>query len=155
MNMKRTFPLKTRPEMSESGQFGAVRKHDIHTGIDLHANEGSQVFAIEDGIVEKIDFFTGISAGSPWWEETKYIGILSESGYIVYGEVTPIVSKGQQVKQGELIGTVKKVLKKDKGKPTSMLHLELYSKYIGDPVVWKLGEPIPNLLLDPNSLIKD
>lgn len=33
------------------GRFGAVRKHDVHTGIDLYTYPGMPVLAVEDGVV--------------------------------------------------------------------------------------------------------
>jgi len=60
------------------------------------------------------------------------------------------VKPGAPVKYGGRIGRVKRVLKKDKGKPMAMLHLELYEPgYKGDPVGWLLGKRKPRGLLDP------
>ncbi len=148
-------------------QFAAIRKYDIHTGIDLHCEEGTEVYAIEDGRILDCDFFTGPEANSEWWESTKYVGVFGKSGYIIYGEIEPaeewkrfsfVSSKLFIIKEGDLIGRVKRVLKEDKGKPTCMLHLELYSDWYGSnlpPVEWKLNEPQPKYLLNPNILLKD
>lgn len=149
------FPIKNHPAIPASAQFGAVRKHDIHTGIDLHCDAGAEVFAIEDGLVVAVASFTGPSAGSPWWADTDYIGINGSSGYIVYGEVSSLVSVGDKILAGQLIGHVKQVLKKDKGQPMSMLHLELYSEVVTEPVIWNLNEKKPNLLEDPLPLIEE
>jgi murein DD-endopeptidase MepM/ murein hydrolase activator NlpD len=147
------LPLKQFQLPDEQGQFGAVRKHDIHTGIDLYCEEGSEVFAIEDGIVISIENFTGEKAGSPWWSDTKAVLIESYSGVICYGEVEPLVNYGHLIKAGELVGRVKRVLKQDKGRPTSMLHLELYKHGTTKTVWWHLNENKPDELLDPNNLI--
>lgn len=146
------YPIKNKFSSNLSGLFGVKRKHDIHTGIDLHCSEGTEIFALESGTVMKVSSFTGADAGSPWWNNTDYIGILSDSGYIVYGEVDSYVKEGQKITEGELLGKVKKVLKKDKGLPTSMLHLELYSSFIDEPVVWELNQPCPEKLKNPISL---
>lgn len=53
----------------DEGMFGAVRKYDIHTGVDLYCEEGSLVSEYEDGIVVAIEDFTGVKANSPWWNE--------------------------------------------------------------------------------------
>lgn len=150
---QRHYPLREQiKEIPEYARFGAVRKHDVHCGIDLHCNEYSHVFAIEEGVVERVGIFTGPAVGSPWWEETEYIGIKSVSGYIVYGELSARVEVGEKITAGQLIGYVRRVLKKDKGKPQSMLHLELYSQVI-EPVEWKINEPKPEHLCDPSCLL--
>ncbi len=151
----RSKPLKHMPKYIEDfANFGFKRKFDIHTGIDLHCEPLSEVFAIEEGIVLNIKPFTGSKADSPWWEDTDYIGILSPSGYIVYGEVTSLIKVGEKVIAGQLIGKVKRVLKKNKNKPMDMLHLELYKKET-EPVFWTLNEDQPLNLLNPWVLIKE
>jgi GNAT superfamily N-acetyltransferase len=146
------YPIKCKIESSYEGMFGAKRKYDFHTGLDLYCVEGTEVFALEDGEVKKVQPFTGVNAESDWWENTDYIGVLSESGYIVYGEIESLVAEGQHVKEGDLIGKVKRVLKKDKGRPTCMLHLELYSQYVDEPVIWFENQSRPKFLKDPTSL---
>lgn len=138
-----------------SARFGAVRKFDIHCGVDFHCPEGTKVFALEAGIVKKVKVFTGPKVNSPWWEETFYIGILSDSGYLVYGEVSPLVEEGQVIKAGELIALVAKVLKKDKGAPTAMLHLEWYAKEREEPAEWKLTEPQPTGLKNVELILNE
>ena len=71
---------------------------------------------------------------------------------MVYGELyPPNLFIGDAVLMGDLVGRVKRVLKKDKGKPMSMLHLEARSlDYpINRDVVWHLDQPMPPDLLDP------
>lgn len=151
----RSKPLKDMPKYIEDfANFGFKRKFDVHTGIDLHCQPSSEVFAIEDGVVLKIKPFTGTKADSPWWEDTDYLGVLSPSGYIVYGEIEALVKEGDKVKSGQLIGKVKRVLKKDKNKPMDMLHLEFYTKET-DPVIWALDSLKPLELLNPWALIKE
>ena len=153
--MNRRYPLDKKSVISNEGSFGAVRKYDIHTGIDLYSEEGSVVYSIEPGIVKKVALFTGPNAGSPWWEETHYVGVAGSSGYIVYGEIDPQLTEGQKVEMGAVIGKVKRVLKKNKNKPMTMLHLELYDHFVDDPVVWNLGKSKPDHLLNPISLIEE
>lgn len=143
------------PEITPEGSFGAKRKYDRHTGIDLYCAEGTEVFAIESGTVTRIDQFTGEKVGSPWWNDTFYVGICGISGYVLYGEIkpNPNLKPGARVNKGDLLGTVMKVLKKDKGRPMSMLHLELYSIPIMEPIEWKLNEPRERWLLDPTTLL--
>jgi murein DD-endopeptidase MepM/ murein hydrolase activator NlpD len=70
----------------------------------------------------------------------------------VYGEVASSVTHGQSVEAGDVIGTVKQVLKVDKGTPMSMLHLELYSQRPVATAVWGIGEPQPDYLMNPMQL---
>jgi murein DD-endopeptidase MepM/ murein hydrolase activator NlpD len=139
------FPLKKYNHNVPSpyvdpGGFGTPRRHDVHTGVDLYCENGDDVLAIEDGVVVDIVKFTGFDE-SPWWEDTWAIVIYGNSGYILYGELTTKLKIADYVKEGDIIGNVKRVLKVDKGKnPPSMLHMELYSEY-SEPVWWKDEQP--------------
>lgn len=150
-----TLPLKTEP-----GSFGFVRKHDIHTGVDLYCEEGEPVYAIEDGEIIKVGHFTGEQCGTAWWHNTDFVLIRSKSGNILYGEikVAPYLlrgAEGSHVHEGMFLGCVTPVLKKDKGRPMNMLHIELYSNdYVGDGVVWDLNQPCPEHLRDITPLLK-
>jgi len=139
------------------GSFGITRKHDIHKGVDLYCTEGTQVYAVEDGIFNKISPWTGVKANCPWWEDTSAIYVDSPSGVIVYGEMERmgrIFHSGEEVKAGQLLGYVKRVLKKNEGRPRSMLHLQLYKHGIyGCGGVWKIGDLKPKWLLDPTELL--
>ena len=136
------------------GEFGAVRKFDIHTGIDLYTQEHAEVFAIEEGTVVKVSKFTGPDAGSPWWNPTFAILVEGPSGVILYGEVLPLVKEGERVEAGDLLGRVSRVLRVDKGRPRDMLHLELYDReYSGEGEIWNHGDSMPELLRDPMILL--
>lgn len=140
--------MKNKFSTAIEGSFGFKRKHDIHTGVDLYCDHGTEIFAIEDGKVVSIVEFTGTKAESPWWNNTMAIMIEGASGVILYGEVYPHVCVGEKIKSGDMIGRVVRVLKEDKGKPTAMLHLELYKRGTTEPVWWHLGEEKPSNLLD-------
>ena len=125
------------------GRFGFPRKHDVHTGFDLYCSDGEPVYAMEDGIVTDVSHFTGeftTPIPMPWWENTMAIAIEGKSGVILYGEIyEPILKIGDKVVEGQIIANVKRVLRKDKGLPMSMLHIELYNHgYRGDWSVWNL-----------------
>ena len=116
------------------GSFGIQRTHDVHTGIDLYCDEHTQVFAVESGRVIDVGIFTGEKVESPWWNETFYVSVLGNTGVVVYGEIKPCVNIGDIVDESSVIGTVMQVLKRDKGRPRSMLHLELMQDgYYVDP----------------------
>lgn len=147
--------VRTIPSPNSPGAFGAVRKHDVHTGIDLYCDAGTSVLAIERGTVVGVVDFTGPDTvpPTPWWNPTKAILIKGASGVICYGEVFPNVLVGTEVKPGRVIGCVIPVLKKDKGRHMTMLHLELYERGTVEPVVWNLNKDIPEGLLDPTKLV--
>ena len=140
---------------SHPGRFGAVRKYDVHTGVDLYCPEGAIVQPVEDGVVVARGRFTVESIGMPWWEETDYIAVKGNSGVVLYGELRLGGWRiGEKVVAGEaILGVVKRVLKKDKGRPMSMLHLELYSEWNGSWESWELGSEKPKNLLDPTYLL--
>lgn len=137
-----------------SGQnaFGALRKYDIHTGVDLFCEVGQAIQAIEDGVVVNVLQFTGGSE-SPWWYDTYAVMIEGKSGVILYGEIETDLKIGDTVKQKDVVGKVLQVLKNDKGKPMAMLHLELYKTGTRDCVWWKIGQDQPNELLDSTILL--
>lgn len=156
------FPLTNYkykvPTGDELGAFGVIRKHDMHTGVDLYCDEGDTVYAIEDGEVIAIEWFTGEKVNMPWWNDTQAVAVKGGSGVINYGEVkvNSNLKIGQKINVGDIIGWVTPVLKKDKGKvpSTSMLHLELYTEYSGEWTLWPVGAPQPSNLLDPTSLLQ-
>lgn len=151
------FPLPFKVEVLKPphpGSFGAVRKFDIHTGIDLYCPEGTEVYAIEPGEVISVEDFTGPKAGYPWWFDTQAVLVRGAHGVLLYGEVTAKVEAGAQVQEGQLLGTVKRVLRNDKGKPLSMLHFELYSPETVKSGLWHLNTPQPKNLRDPTSLLE-
>jgi murein DD-endopeptidase MepM/ murein hydrolase activator NlpD len=156
------FPIKSKvklPKSNEPGSFGFVRKHDIHTGVDLYCPHFTAVYAIEDGEIIRVGQFTG-GQESPWWNDTDFILIKGKSGCILYGEIEVAawflrVTDGETVKKGDCLGYVIPVLKKDKGLPMTMLHIELYNpKYEGNGEIWKLNQPQPELLWDITPLLK-
>ena len=160
MNVK--HPLKTAEivvseEIAAPGHFGYVRKHHIHEGVDLYCEPNTPVHAMASGVIVNIRPFTGPEAGSDWWNPTWGVMIEHhELGAINYGELIPSKSLtvGSWVKAGECIGHATPVLKKDKGRPMCMLHLESYVTETHTFVPeWSLNTPQPYQLLDPTQLI--
>lgn len=72
---------------------------------------------------------------------------------VVYGEITPSVKVNDIVVPGWTIGHVKKVLKEDKGRPMSMLHLELHRHGTRDAYAWE--EERPKSLMDPTPYLME
>lgn len=145
------------PIAPHPGSFGYVRKNHIHEGVDLYAEEGDDVLAIEDGVVVKIIPFTGEIANTPWWNNTYSI-FIKHNGFIInYGELIPAehLKEGSIVKAGEVIGHIRTVLLKDKGRPMAMLHIEMYQPAATSPITeWSLDTPKPEHLIDPTPLLK-
>lgn len=153
-------PLKKHfnvPVGNHYGSFGVKRKYCYHCGVDLYTEENTPVFAIEDGIVVEEKWFTGSLAGSDWWLPTRCISIEGDSGVIVYGEIQELshIQIGNSINMGEHLGNVKRVLKHDKGKPMSMLHIQLLKHGITDDDIpsWKYDVEKPKGLLDPTQML--
>lgn len=143
------LPLAPHP-----GAFGVPRKHHVHEGIDIYVPAGTRVHAVEDGVVVKIEPFTGPAAGSPWWHDTQAVFVEGPSGVVVYGEILPEegLAEGDFMPAGGIVGTVTPVLRVDKGRPMSMLHLELHVRGTRAAPAWE-GER-PASLLDPTALLR-
>ena len=143
------------PMGNHCGAFGAIRKHDIHKGVDLYAPVGTNVLAVESGCVVDIRQFTGEDIGFPWWNDTWAVSIEGSTGVVVYGEIEPVsyLNIGHIVKQGDTIGYVLQVLKKDKGRPMSMLHFALHNHGVLSNGRWEVGAPQPAGLIDPTNYL--
>jgi len=148
------------PTGNHPGAFGAQRKHDIHTGVDLYVPASCLIYAVESGIVVNIENFTGPDAGSPWWLPTQAVLVEGPSGVVCYGEVSPIGIKiGDVIGQGEFLGHVSPVLPEERertdipGHSRFMLHFELYYHGTRETTWWRHGQPIPDNLLDPTEAL--
>ncbi len=127
--MKRiTVPINPHP-----GAFGYKRKQSTHSGVDLYvASEGMEIRPFEPGIVISVEQFTGTALNTTWWNDTECVLIKGASGVICYGELSPLVKPGQEIKDKQVIGTTKRVIKEDRlhyeitGWSPVMLHVELY-----------------------------
>lgn len=142
------------PLLPHPGAFSKVRKNHQHEGIDLYCKKGEEIFSIEDGIIVKIKPFTGEHVGSDWWNNTWCVLVEGKTGVFNYGEIipNPEIKEGMLIKEGTLIGHVETVLKKNKGRPMNMLHLELYKHGTLDAInEWPLNKEKPDHLLDPTE----
>ena len=137
------------------GAFGAVRKHDRHTGIDLYCEAGTEVRAFETGRFTAVVEFTGplTDPPSPWWNPTQAVLVESLDHILCYGEIDPWVATGDNIELGQVLGTVLQVLKENKGRPVSMLHFEMYTLGTTSPVWWQLEGKKPPGLLDPTDFV--
>ena len=167
------FPLDTYfnnrfiPVWPHLGGFGAVRKHEIHNGVDIYCENGVKVYAMEDGEVVEVGQFTGEKVGSPWWNDTEYLIVKGHSGYITYGEIkvasdnimkVRLLKIGMKIKKGDHIGNVVPVLKEGKvrrdikGHSRFMLHVELKTS-LDHTAGWQLNTERPKNLLDPTAYL--
>lgn len=157
--MTYTWPLPTVSPVypAPDGMFASKRRFDIHTGVDLYvlSNESVPIVAMEAGTVVGIEDFTGPECGTPWWNSTKALVVAGASGSILYGEMAPSVEVGTKVEAGQELGKVLRVLKNDKGRPTWMLHVELYEHGVSQCChPWELDKPRPVGLKDPWPILK-
>ena len=144
--------IPTHPHV---GSFGVRRRHDVHSGVDLYANVGTPVYAVEEGVIVAIDPFTGKDADCDWWNDTWAVYVEGKSGIVCYGEILPnkLLKIGDKVNYCAAIGYVLRVLKTDKGRPTSMLHLELHKKGFIHGTHWIKGKEKSEELLDPTQYL--
>jgi hypothetical protein len=143
------LPLAPHP-----GAFGVKRKFHTHEGVDLYAPEGTVVFAVETGTVVAVKPFTGPHAGPTLehWLDTWAVFVEGPSGVVVYGEIKPWCAVGVQVDAGMPLGHVIPVLRKDKGRPRAMLHLELREHGNTADIEW-LDDLHPDGLFDPTPFL--
>ena len=150
------------PRFYEPGAFGAIRKFDIHEGVDIYTYDGAEVHAVEDGIVTAIYEFTGKNANCDWWNPTWCIKVEGRSGVVTYGELAKPegrISVGAKVHSGDFIGFVTPVLRPEKYRPdirnhsVAMLHIELRRETCHLDG-WKLDGNRDKRLLDPTPYLK-
>jgi murein DD-endopeptidase MepM/ murein hydrolase activator NlpD len=109
------------PFVKVNSPYGAKRKYEIHPGVDLYAESGTEVRSPADGVVVTANFTAGACGGC--------IAIKHGSRFQTrYCHIKDIrVSVGQQVSQGDVIG-LSGGYSKDKGAGNSIgahLHFEL------------------------------
>lgn len=103
-------------EITGSRRFASGRSNGTraHAGVDFVAPHGTSVYAMTDGVVQRIALF---------YQNTYAIEVLNDDGSVLrYCEVDPKVKEGESVSQGQKIGTI---LRANSG--TEMLHLEVYT----------------------------
>ena len=83
--------------------------------------------------------------------DTWAVFVEGASGVVVYGEIQPEAGlvEGARVEPGQVLGRILQVLKTPKGRPATMLHLELHAPGTRSAPGWDHGQPRPATLLDP------
>jgi len=149
------------PRFYEPGAFGAIRKFDIHEGVDIYTHADAPVYAVEDGVVTAVYEFTGKNANCSWWNPTWCVKVEGKSGVVTYGELSkPTIEAGEGVIGGvTVVGHVTPVLRPEKYRPdirnhsVAMLHLELRTETCHLDG-WQLEGQRDKRLLDPTPYLK-
>jgi hypothetical protein len=152
------------PTYKEPGSFGFKRKFEIHNGVDIYCKDGSDVFAVEDGVVVDIKPFTGKQNGTDWWNDTWAICVKGKSGVVCYGEMEEQFNFkiGDTIKTNDCIGKIKAVLPEHKIRKdirhhnNAMLHIQLFKDYENDEQLadWYPNQERNKFLLDPTPYLQ-
>lgn len=116
-----------------------------HAGADLAALSGDKVLAIDDGVV------LGPATGYELHAGLGAVTVRHPDADYVYAEIDPSVRPGQPVSAGEVIGAVRA-----DSDGLAMLHLEAWESGKGPRAFtpWYYGKPMPDGLLDAESLMR-
>jgi len=131
------YPVKSKSvlkEYSEDAVYNAtMQDFRAHTGTDFLANEGEQVFAMCDGVVESIAFdehFGVIIEVSNGDYTVYYCGVASETK----------VKMNDKVKQGDVLGTVSQIPCELDEHPHLHVEIKVGDEYIDPLTVIKNNE---------------
>lgn len=118
-----------------------------HAGVDLYANPGDAVIAVEDGTI--IGFYPFLRAATG---EMSYAILVAHAGYVAnYGEVRENSLRargleiGARVRAGQEIASVS---------DTSMLHFETYQPGTRRNYSWRYDEQRPAAVIDPTPRLQ-
>ncbi len=162
---------KKPPPPGDPGGFWENRGDRHHCGVDIYAPFGSEVRAVESGVVVNISVFTSPEI-IPYWNKTFAVTVRSSFNYYFkYAEMNDVVvHQDQKLRAGQLVGHVGKVLNPsqiDDSSPDyirrlneqsqqSMLHFEVYrtnpsiSHYCGGNY---FSDGQPEHLMDPTPFL--
>jgi murein DD-endopeptidase MepM/ murein hydrolase activator NlpD len=142
------FPLPFVPKLSwKTGgrYFGALRSDGRkHAACDLIAPKGTEIFAVDDGIV--------IRGPYPFHHGTDAIEVQHTFFIVRYAEIlkpAPGIGVGTHVTQGAVIGYVGKMYR------DSMLHFEMYDGSGSGPLTVRSNKPYQRRsdLMDPTPYL--
>lgn len=119
-----------------------------HVGVDLFADAGDDVIAVEDGRI--VAFYPFLRAATG---EMTYALLVAHEGYVAnYGEVREAslrdrgLAIGATVRAGQNIAEIS---------DTRQLHFESYLPGTGHGQSWPNGAPRPTRVLNPTQLLLD
>lgn len=143
------FPLRSVPTLSyRTGprRFGAPRDGGVrlHAGCDLIAPQGTEVLAVEDGVVTlgPYAFYRGTYA-----IEVRHANFVAR--YCEISDTAEDVAVGTPVKKGDVIAFVGRM------RVSSMLHFEMYSGTGTGPLTQRDRSPYQRRsdLIDPTPYL--
>ncbi|HVV33782.1 MAG TPA: M23 family metallopeptidase [Vitreimonas sp.] len=119
-----------------------------HVGVDLFADPGDTVIAIEDGIILANYPFLRAATGQMSW-----CVLIAHAGYVAtYGEVQAGLTDvwnlriGDRVQGGQFIANIS---------DTGQLHFETYDPSVTRNISWPNGAPEPAGVRDPTRFLTD
>lgn len=147
----RKWPVEPYRGLVPANGFGASRKVPgtdkprYHAGIDIAANQGDRVVALDDGVVLHMATGYELKAG------LQGVAVSHPDADYIYAEIDVKVKPGQELKAGDLIG----IVRLNGTSSTSMLHLEAWEKGKA-PLGWVAWTPDyrPTGLLNVSEKIK-
>ncbi len=160
MTNKTFWPLpsvkKAVPKSKSKKGFASNRRGNrFHCGTDIPASCGTDVIAIEEGIVKNIFLFTYPSLDKyNRYKKSYAIAIQHTNGnYGVYCEVQkPKLTIGQKIKAGQKIAKVKRIFSYNS--IHTMLHFEYHSKLPKKTTRWYQNKKPKGLLNSTKYLRK-
>lgn len=137
---------------AEEGE--AVKRH--HAGVDMFANEGDVVVAMETGVV----------VGTlPFHHGSWAVYVLNDTGDVInYGEVEQNSWRPFGIQVGSRVRRGQKIARLGKMRTDTMLHIEAYEALDVEQLIddirhermrWIKGEDPPEHLLDPTHYLID
>jgi murein DD-endopeptidase MepM/ murein hydrolase activator NlpD len=145
----RTWPVV--PNRGTISGFGAPRPAGkyparYHAAVDVGAQDGDKVVAIDDGEVLKL--VTGYQIGAG----LQAVAIRHPDADYIYAEIQVTAVPGQRVKAGDVIGVVRQ---NDSGPGHQMLHLEAWQTGMVPDAFkpWYVGQAAPPGLLDVGKIL--
>lgn len=119
-----------------------------HVGIDLFANAGDGVHAIEDGRI--VGFYPFLRAATG---EMTFALLVAHEGYVAnYGEVRENSLTSRQLQVGDLVRAGQNIATVS---DTAQLHFETYQPGVTRNQSWANGGTRPPGVVDPTSRLRD
>jgi len=157
--MEKIWPIPTVKKHLPKSKHkrGFARNHEdkrFHAGVDILAPFGSDICAIENGVVRNVFLFTYPELDKHYkYKNTHAIAIEHDDGnFALYCEIQkPKLKIGDKVKIGQKIAKVGMIFA-DKPKHT-MLHFEYHNELPKETTKWYAGKK-PKSLLNPTLYLK-
>ncbi len=131
------------PKNGEPGSFWENRGDRFHCGVDIYAPFGSDVIAMQDGVVLWTEQFTSPEQ-IEYWNITRAITVQHDFGVVRYAEMNVVLyNVGERIQAGTVLGQTGQVLNPERisaqsppyiralklRKNPTMLHLEIFKSF--------------------------